>query len=132
MVMTVQCDQSAISRFFLLAPSMSALSVQQRTAVIGEPVRYALAFMEADAIDRLKSGFTNPMVQSIDLTAVLIERDAKGKPIEHKLFEVRPTRSDTAGIDWATLPPDTLFHQVPSALSPWLVSQLKSETGPRS
>jgi hypothetical protein len=132
MVITVRCNQSAISRFFLLAPSLSSLSVQQRTDVIGEPIRYALAFMEADAINRLKSGFEDPAVQSIDLKAILIERNDKGKPVERRLFEVHPTRSDTSRIQWATLPPDTLFHQVPSALSRWLVSQLRSEAGPRS
>ncbi len=87
--------------------------------------------MEADAIDRLKSGFINPAVKSIDLSEVLIERNAKGKSIEHKLFEVHPTRSDAAETNWTTLPPETLFHKVPSALSPWLISQLKSETGAR-
>lgn len=85
--------------------------------------------MEADAINRLKSGFIKPEITSIDLNEVLIERNAKGQPVEHKLFEVHLTRSDAAEIDWATLPPETLFHKVPSALSPWLISQLKSEIG---
>lgn len=107
---------------------MAALSETQRAAVIDAPVRYALIFMEADAINRLKSGFVNKAVQSIDLKEILIGRGPKGKPTAHELFEVRPTVSEATPIDWSKMAPQTLFHTVPSALSPWLLAQLKLES----
>lgn len=127
---TITCDQSAISRFFLLSPRLSSLSAQQRTAVLANPVRYAFAYMAADAVARLKTSFADPPVKSVDLTETLVGRNAKGKPVPHEMFQVQATRQGTAHVNWTTLEPQNLFEIVPSALSPWLTAQLKAPMTP--
>jgi hypothetical protein len=125
----VVCDQAAISRYFLLSPNLATLSDAERTAVFAQPLRYAFAYMGADALDRLRAGFADPKTRSVDLTAILTTRDPKGVPVPHQLFELRASRADIADVNLQTLAPQDLFRKVPSALSPYLVAGLKAESG---
>lgn len=125
MVEHVTCDQSAISRYFLLSPALASLSSAERAAVVSDPLRYALAFMAADARDRLQAGFADGRTQSVDLTETLVGRGPKGAPVAHVLFRLRPARADAAAIDWKTLAPLDLFKTFPSELSPYLLDGLK-------
>jgi hypothetical protein len=125
MTISVSCDESAISRYFLLSPGLSALSVSQRAAAVSDPVRYAFAFMSADAVNRLQAAFADQKVQSVDLTETLIGRTSSGQLAPHEMFQMIAPRADVAGVNWATLSPPDIFKIVPSRLSPFLISALK-------
>ena len=127
---TVACDESAISRYFLLSPALSALSVSQRAASVSDPVRYAFVFMSADAVNRLHAAFADPAVQRVDLSETLIGRAPSGQPAPHEMFRVAAARADVAGINWATLAPPDIFKLVPSQFSPFLLAALKAKPGP--
>lgn len=124
---TVTCGEGAISRFFLISPTLSALSPEQRAAVIAQPLHYAFAYMTADAVNRLHAGFGDKAVASIAYTAVLVATGAKGAQIPHGIFTIRLDRAAAARIDWKKMQPNEIFHLAPSHLSSWLLAGLKAE-----
>ena len=121
---TVTCSRGAISQFFLNAPAMTSIAADQRAEVTSHPLRYAFAYMGADAVNRLQQGFTNPAVKQIDYKAVLT---TKGATQPHKIFEVRMDRALAQKTNWATLEPNQLFKLAPTHLSHWLQTQIKAE-----
>jgi hypothetical protein len=123
---TVTCAEGAISRFFLISPTLSSLSADQRAAVITHPLHYAFAYMSADAVNRLRQGFADKAVTSIDYKAILTAPGAKGE-MPHQIFELRMDRATASKIDWKTLPPTALFKLAPSHLSHWLVNGMAKE-----
>lgn len=124
---TVTCGEGAISRFFLISPTLSALSPEQRAAVIAQPLHYAFAYMTADAVNRLHAGFGDKAVAAIAYTAVLVTAGAKGAEIPHEIFTIRLDRAAAAKIDWKRMQPNEIFHLAPSHLSAWLLAGLKAE-----
>lgn len=126
---TVTCSQAAISRYFLISPTLSALTAEQRAAVIGEPLHYAFAYMTADAVNRLQQGFADKAVTSLDYRAILTASDAKGIAVPHPMFEIRLDRAAAEKIDWKKLQlqPTDLFKQAPSQLSHWLLAGMAAE-----
>ena len=127
MSMSVSCDEAAISRYFLLSPSLAALSASQRTDVISDPVRYAFIYMSADAVNRLHAAFADQATKSVDLTETLMGRTPSDQLAPHEMFRVVASRADVANINWATFSPPDLFKTVPSQLSPFLISALKAD-----
>jgi hypothetical protein len=125
---SVTCDEAAISRYFLLSPSLAALTPAQRAQVITDPTRYALAYMSADAANRLQAAFASPTTQSVDLNETLTTRGPTGQPQGHNLFRIAAGRADVANIDWSKLAPLDLFKTVPTQLSPYLLAQLKADS----
>jgi hypothetical protein len=123
-VTAVTCDEAGLSRYFLLSPALGALTPAQRADVLTNPLRYALAYMSADALNRLQSDFADLATQSVDLDETLVGRGADGQPAPHELFRIVATRADVAGIDWKTLAPLDLFKRVPTQFSPYLASAL--------
>lgn len=123
----VICDQAAISRYFLVSPALAALSASARAQVVAEPLRYAFAYMSADAIDRLHRAFAAAATQSVELTEILRGRDTKGRPEDHELFELQARRADIAGLAWSSLTAGQLFQRVPSMISPYLRQGLAAE-----
>jgi hypothetical protein len=126
---TVTCAEAAISRFFLISPAMASLAADQRAAVVAQPLRYAFAYMKADAINRLQQGFADKSVQSIDYKTILTTSDGKGSaPAPHRMFTLRMDRAAAEKTDWKSLAPSDLFKLGPSHLSRWLSSGLAAET----
>ncbi len=123
----VTCDNAAISRYFLLSPDLSALPAGQRADVLTQPMRYAFAYMESDAENRLAAAFADPSVSVVDLTETLISRDPAGKPVPHEMFRIRPARTDVTGVNWAKLAPVDLFKTLPSEISPYASQAMKAE-----
>lgn len=124
---TVTCSESAISRFFLISPAMAQLGADQRAAVVSHPLRYAFAYMTADAANRLQAGFTDKSVQSIAYKAVLDASGPKGAETPHEIFNLHMDRATAQKIDWSGMEPDDLFKEAPSHISPWLTKSLAAE-----
>ncbi len=124
---TVTCSQAAISRFFLISPTMASMAADQRAEVVSHPLRYAFAYMGADAVNRLQQGFADQAVKQIDYKAILTTSDAKGAILPHQIFKVRMDRAIADKADWKNLSPQELFKLAPSHLSPWLQSGLDAE-----
>ena len=120
---TITCAQAAISRFFLASPAMKSMAASQQAEVTSHPLRYAFAYMGADAVNRLQQGFTDPAVKQIDYKASL----STGTGAPHKMFEIRMNRALARKTDWASLEPNQLFKLAPSHLSHWLQAGLKAE-----
>ena len=124
---TITCSEAGISRFFLISPAMAQLGADQRAAVVSHPLRYAFAYMTADAANRLQAGFAAKSVQSIDYKAIIETTGPKGATALHDMFGVKMDRATAARMNWRDMPPGDLFKDAPSHISPWLTKSLAAE-----
>jgi hypothetical protein len=124
---TVTCSEAAITQFFLESPAMASIAADQRAVVASHPLRYALAYMGADAANQLQQGFLDHAVKQISYKGILITSDAKNAALPHKMFALHMDRALAARTDWKTLEPDTLFKLSSAHLSHWLQTGIAAE-----